>query len=251
MRQTVDGHRRAPASLPLALQGIARVRLSMQREWEGRMSGEQRTLRSFAEALLATGSRIVAEGGKHAPTAVVLMPEGWTPPEAAKGMLGPGLGLYQFAEFGDERSKRTVRMLFVAAAALGAEKVAFVTEAWTVTGPRDEVEAKRDAAGGSLERVPGRGESLIVMAADPAARLILERRILREGGAVRVGEPTIGEGGEWTDRFVTGWPPSTTARYVSSCPSDPTSRWTPCPPVSGVVAPGPPWLYPAFAFVPV
>ena len=24
--------------------------------------------------------------------------------------------------------------------------------------------------------------------------------------------------------------PSTTARYFSSCPSDPTSRWTPCPP---------------------
>ena len=25
-------------------------------------------------------------------------------------------------------------------------------------------------------------------------------------------------------------PPSITARYFSSCPSDPTSRWTPCPP---------------------
>ena len=27
-----------------------------------------------------------------------------------------------------------------------------------------------------------------------------------------------------------GQPPSTTARYFSSCPSDSTSRWTPCPP---------------------
>src|SRR6516164_11620671 len=26
------------------------------------------------------------------------------------------------------------------------------------------------------------------------------------------------------------WPPSITARYFSSCPSDSTSRWTPCPP---------------------
>src|SRR5262245_39705699 len=32
------------------------------------------------------------------------------------------------------------------------------------------------------------------------------------------------------DRFVTGWPPSTTARYFSSCPSDSASRRTPCPP---------------------
>ena len=27
-----------------------------------------------------------------------------------------------------------------------------------------------------------------------------------------------------------GWPPSITARYFSSCPSDSTSQWTPCPP---------------------
>src|ERR1700736_1349049 len=27
-----------------------------------------------------------------------------------------------------------------------------------------------------------------------------------------------------------GVPPSITARYFSSCPSDSTSRWTPCPP---------------------
>src|SRR6202045_5134674 len=32
------------------------------------------------------------------------------------------------------------------------------------------------------------------------------------------------------DRFISGWPPSITARYFSSCPSDSTSRWTPCPP---------------------
>jgi len=29
-----------------------------------------------------------------------------------------------------------------------------------------------------------------------------------------------------------GWPPLITARYFSSCPSDSTSRWTPCPPDS-------------------
>jgi hypothetical protein len=34
------------------------------------------------------------------------------------------------------------------------------------------------------------------------------------------------------DRFISGSPPSITARYFSSCPSDSTSRWTPCPPES-------------------
>jgi hypothetical protein len=42
----------------------------------------------------------------------------------------------------------------------------------------------------------------------------------------------------------------TTAQYFSSCPSDPTLRWTPCPPVHGKVASGLPWRCPAFAFVP-
>src|SRR5713101_5119746 len=32
------------------------------------------------------------------------------------------------------------------------------------------------------------------------------------------------------DRFILGVTPSITARYFSSCPSDSTSRWTPCPP---------------------
>src|SRR5216683_6982747 len=32
------------------------------------------------------------------------------------------------------------------------------------------------------------------------------------------------------DRFILGITPSITARYFSSCPSDSTSRWTPCPP---------------------
>src|ERR1017187_4805518 len=34
------------------------------------------------------------------------------------------------------------------------------------------------------------------------------------------------------DRFIVGVAPSITARYFSSCPSDPTSRWTPCHPDS-------------------
>src|SRR6266403_5141672 len=34
----------------------------------------------------------------------------------------------------------------------------------------------------------------------------------------------------WADRFISGITPSITARYFSSCPSDSTSRWTPCPP---------------------
>ena len=47
-----------------------------------------------------------------------------------------------------------------------------------------------------------------------------------------------------------GVAPSITARYFSSCPSDSTSRWTPCPPVvfatehKGLGAS--PWLYPSF-----
>jgi len=32
----------------------------------------------------------------------------------------------------------------------------------------------------------------------------------------------------WPTGFISGWPPSITARYFSSCPSDSTSRWTPC-----------------------
>ena len=34
----------------------------------------------------------------------------------------------------------------------------------------------------------------------------------------------------WPTGSSSGWPPSTAARYFSSCPSDPTSQWTPCPP---------------------
>src|ERR1022692_2006799 len=32
------------------------------------------------------------------------------------------------------------------------------------------------------------------------------------------------------DQFIFGVAPSITARYFSACPSDSTSRWTPCPP---------------------
>jgi hypothetical protein len=49
------------------------------------------------------------------------------------------------------------------------------------------------------------------------------------------------------DRFISGWPPSITARYFSSCPSDSTSRWTPCPPENRwLMASGPPWLVSGF-----
>src|SRR6202051_4035938 len=51
------------------------------------------------------------------------------------------------------------------------------------------------------------------------------------------------------DRFISGWAPSITARYFSSCPSDSTSRWTPCPPENRrLVASGPPWLVSSFRF---
>src|SRR5262245_17724318 len=51
------------------------------------------------------------------------------------------------------------------------------------------------------------------------------------------------------DRFISGWPPSIAARYFSSCPSDSTSRWTPCPPENRrLVASGPPWLVSGFRF---
>src|SRR6202035_1101049 len=46
-----------------------------------------------------------------------------------------------------------------------------------------------------------------------------------------------------------GSPPSITARYCSSCPSDSTSRWTPCPPENcRLMASGPPWLVSGFRF---
>src|SRR5919106_6339761 len=55
----------------------------------------------------------------------------------------------------------------------------------------------------------------------------------------------------WADRFINGVAPSITARYFSSCLSDPTSRWTPCPPeYRKKVAPGPPWPSPTFALGP-
>src|SRR6202166_2330298 len=39
------------------------------------------------------------------------------------------------------------------------------------------------------------------------------------------------------------------ARYFSSCPSDSTSRWTPCPPENcRLMASGPPWLVSGFRF---
>jgi hypothetical protein len=34
----------------------------------------------------------------------------------------------------------------------------------------------------------------------------------------------------WPTSSSSGWPPLITARYFSSCLSDSTSRWTPCPP---------------------
>ena len=56
----------------------------------------------------------------------------------------------------------------------------------------------------------------------------------------------------WPTCSSSGWPPLTTARYFSSCPSDSGSLRTPCPPGnSEQLAPGPPWPCPAFAFVPV
>src|SRR5215467_2051090 len=43
--------------------------------------------------------------------------------------------------------------------------------------------------------------------------------------------------------------PLITARDFSSCPSDSTSRWTPCPPENRrLVAAGPPWLVSGFRF---
>ena len=44
-------------------------------------------------------------------------------------------------------------------------------------------------------------------------------------------------------------PPSITAPYFSSCPSDSTSRWTPCAPENcRLVASGPPWRASGFRF---
>lgn len=53
----------------------------------------------------------------------------------------------------------------------------------------------------------------------------------------------------WPTGSSYGVAPSITARYFSSCPSDSTSRWTPCPPVvlRQITNVGPsPWLYPPF-----
>jgi hypothetical protein len=53
----------------------------------------------------------------------------------------------------------------------------------------------------------------------------------------------------WPTGSSSGSPPSIAARYFSSCPSDSTSRWTPCPPENRrFVASGPPWLVSGFRF---
>jgi len=53
----------------------------------------------------------------------------------------------------------------------------------------------------------------------------------------------------WPTGSSSGLPPSITARYFSSCPSDSTSRWTPCPPENRrLVASGSPWLVSGFRF---
>jgi hypothetical protein len=53
----------------------------------------------------------------------------------------------------------------------------------------------------------------------------------------------------WPTGSSSGSPPLITARYFSSCPSDSTSRWTPCPPENcRLVASGPPWLVSGFRF---
>jgi hypothetical protein len=53
----------------------------------------------------------------------------------------------------------------------------------------------------------------------------------------------------WPTGSSSGQPPSTTARCFSSCPSDSTSRWTPCPPeYREMVASGSPWPVSSFRF---
>jgi hypothetical protein len=55
----------------------------------------------------------------------------------------------------------------------------------------------------------------------------------------------------WPTGSSWGCLPSMTTRWFSASPSDPTSRWAPCPPESCErVASGPPWRCPAFACVP-
>jgi hypothetical protein len=53
----------------------------------------------------------------------------------------------------------------------------------------------------------------------------------------------------WPTGSSSGQPPSITARYFSSCPSDSISRWTPCPPENcRSLASGPPWRVSGFRF---
>src|ERR1700752_2279186 len=50
------------------------------------------------------------------------------------------------------------------------------------------------------------------------------------------------------DRFIFGMAPSITARYFSSCPSNPTSRWTLCPPMNLRLHRPARLLHPAFGY---
>jgi hypothetical protein len=50
------------------------------------------------------------------------------------------------------------------------------------------------------------------------------------------------------DRFIIRAAPSITARYFSSCPSDPISRWTPCPPQNQPRPCGQRGITPAFGY---
>ena len=52
----------------------------------------------------------------------------------------------------------------------------------------------------------------------------------------------------WPTGSSLGQPPLITARYFSSCPSDSTSRWTPCPPESYQLLSGQRGITPAFGY---
>ena len=52
----------------------------------------------------------------------------------------------------------------------------------------------------------------------------------------------------WPTGSSSGQPPLITARYFSSCPSDSTSRWTPCPPESYQLLSGQRGITPAFGY---
>ena len=113
-----------------------------------------------------------------------------------------------FEDFGDDQSKRAVRMVCVSSAAAGAEFLAFCSEGWMLVVPadKDPLEEKHKVMN-DLSLHPERQEVLMIEVKGPQEQWTITSRINRTGEhalleAGRSEAPTQG----WYNRFLTDLP---------------------------------------------